>query len=202
MYLKLKGDKIKRRKFWIRQPILKRQIKREFWKLIGITWSREIRRRNCTNEKVEKAWAIHLMRAFRLYLQWLVATTDQVLSVKVCYFQHAHTRIPSFCCDNCCTITCLDFTFSNYLKFPRKSFCSMSPKFNCQVFKIPADIYLFKINGKTRAMCEICSKLTIKIAQRLYWDRSGVFIFNLEEILHIVDFEPAGSWSKTNYSIS
>ena len=78
----------------------------------------------------------------------------------------------------------------------------MSPKFNSQVFKIPADIYLFKINGKTRAMCEIYSKLTIKIAQRLYWDRSGVFIFNLEEILHIVDFEPAGSWSKTNYSIS
>ena len=82
MYLKLKGDKIKRRKFWIRQPILKRQIKREFWKLIGITWSREIRRRNCTNEKVEKAWAIHLMRAFRLYLQWLVATTDKSYQFK------------------------------------------------------------------------------------------------------------------------
>ena len=41
MYLRLKSDKIKRKKFWIKQPILKRQIKREFGKLIGITWSRE-----------------------------------------------------------------------------------------------------------------------------------------------------------------
>ena len=40
----------------------------------------------------------------------------------------------------------------------------------------PADIYLFKVNTKnTKAMCEICSKLTIKTPKRLYWRFSGVF---------------------------
>ena len=50
----------------------------------------------------------------------------------------------------------------------------------------PADIYLFKVkNGNTRTMCEICSKLTIKTAQRRS-GRSGVFIINLEQISHTV----------------
>ena len=32
---------------------------------------------------------------------------------------------------------------------------------------IPSDIYLFKVNnGKTRAMCEICSKLKTKTPER------------------------------------
>ena len=31
----------------------------------------------------------------------------------------------------------------------------------------PANVYLFKVNNKnTRKMCEICSKLTIKTAER------------------------------------
>ena len=34
----------------------------------------------------------------------------------------------------------------------------------------PAGIYLLKVNnGNTRAICEICSKLTIKAPERLYF---------------------------------
>ena len=35
-------------------------------------------------------------------------------------------------------------------------------------------------------MCEICSKLAIKTQERLQWRRSGVFIVNFEQCLHIV----------------
>ena len=46
-------------------------------------------------------------------------------------------------------------------------------------------IHLFKFtNGNTRAMCEICSQLTIKRPEQHYWHRSGVF--NCEQILLIV----------------
>ena len=34
-------------------------------------------------------------------------------------------------------------------------------------------------------MCEICSKLTIKIPEWRQWRRSGVFIVNFEQILYI-----------------
>ena len=47
----------------------------------------------------------------------------------------------------------------------------------------PVAIYLFKVNnGNIRTISEICSKLTIKIPERR---RSGVFIVNLEQILHM-----------------
>ena len=36
-------------------------------------------------------------------------------------------------------------------------------------------------NGKTKAMCEICSKLTITTPER----RSGVFIVDFKQISHI-----------------
>ena len=58
-----------------------------------------------------------------------------------------------------------------------------------------AGIYLVKTNnGNTRTMCEICSKLTIKIPEQSHWHRSGVFIVNFKQISHnvrvyIVDFE-------------
>ena len=41
----------------------------------------------------------------------------------------------------------------------------------------------FKVNN--RAMCEICPKLTLKTPERRHWRRSGVFIFNFEQISHI-----------------
>ena len=46
---------------------------------------------------------------------------------------------------------------------------------------------MFKVNNRnTRTRCEICSKLTIKTAERRHWRRSGVFIANFEHILHLV----------------
>ena len=51
----------------------------------------------------------------------------------------------------------------------------------------PVGIYLFKVNNRlTRTLFEICSKLTIKIPERLHWRLSGVFIVNFEDISHIV----------------
>ena len=42
-------------------------------------------------------------------------------------------------------------------------------------------IYLFKVsNEKTRTMCKICSKLTIKTLEWCHWRRSDVFIDNSE----------------------
>ena len=44
-----------------------------------------------------------------------------------------------------------------------------------------------KVNNRnTRAMCEICSKLTIKIPERRKWRCSGIFIINSEHISHPV----------------
>ena len=49
----------------------------------------------------------------------------------------------------------------------------------------PGAIYLFKVNnGNTRAMCEICSKLTNTPERRQ--SRSGVCIVNFEQISHII----------------
>ena len=55
------------------------------------------------------------------------------------------------------------------------------------LLSIPAGIYLLKVNNKNiRAMCEICSKLTIKIPERRKWRCSGIFIINFEHISHPV----------------
>ena len=41
----------------------------------------------------------------------------------------------------------------------------------------PVGIYSFKNNnGNTRTMCEICSKLTIKMPERRHQRHSGVFV--------------------------
>ena len=43
-----------------------------------------------------------------------------------------------------------------------------------------------KVNNRnTRKMCEICSKLTIKIPERRQWRRSGIFNFNFKHISHL-----------------
>ena len=34
-------------------------------------------------------------------------------------------------------------------------------------------------------MCKICSKLTIETTERRQWRRSGVFIVNFEQIVHL-----------------
>ena len=65
-----------------------------------------------------------------------------------------------------------------------------------------AGIYVLKVNNRntrtsceicsnkdTRttplALCEICSKLTIKTPERRHWRCSGVFIVNFEHISHL-----------------
>ena len=49
-----------------------------------------------------------------------------------------------------------------------------------------ANIYLFKVtNTKTRARCEICSKLTMKTSEQHKLGYSGAFIVNFEHISHI-----------------
>ena len=35
-------------------------------------------------------------------------------------------------------------------------------------------------------MCEICSKLTIKISERRHWRRFGLFTVNFEQVSYIV----------------
>ena len=51
----------------------------------------------------------------------------------------------------------------------------------------PAGNYMFKVNSRnTRARCEICSNLTIKIPEWRQWRRSGIFIVNSEYISHLV----------------
>ena len=73
----------------------------------------------------------------------------------------------------------------------------------------PFSIYLFKdSNGKTRTMCEICLKVTIRTPERRHWCCSGVFIINFEHILHIalyfsiVDFEQViASWRRANSTV-
>ena len=50
----------------------------------------------------------------------------------------------------------------------------------------PAGIYLLKVSSRnTRARCEICSKLTIKISERRQWCRSGIVIVNFKHISHL-----------------
>ena len=57
--------------------------------------------------------------------------------------------------------------------------------FTSQIFLV--GIYLFKVDKRNiRAMCESCSKLTIKTPERHQLCRSGVFIVNFEQISHII----------------
>ena len=50
-----------------------------------------------------------------------------------------------------------------------------------------ANIYPFKVNNRSnRTSFEICSQLTGKTPEELYWDHSGVFIIDSEHISHLV----------------
>ena len=47
--------------------------------------------------------------------------------------------------------------------------------------------YMLKSNNRSiRAGSEICSKLTVKTPEWRHWLRYGVFILNLEHVLHLV----------------
>ena len=62
----------------------------------------------------------------------------------------------------------------------------VNPKYsNSQQKHSLSDIHLFKVNNEN-AMCEICSKLTVKTPERRHWRRPDVFIVNSEHISHVV----------------
>ena len=47
----------------------------------------------------------------------------------------------------------------------------------------PANIYLFKVNNEIiKAMCETCSKSTIKTLDQRQWNCSGAFVVNFDHI--------------------
>ena len=53
----------------------------------------------------------------------------------------------------------------------------------CLTSSYAADNFLLKVNSRnTRARCEICSKLTIKIPERRQWRCFVVFTANFEHI--------------------
>ena len=48
----------------------------------------------------------------------------------------------------------------------------------------PAGIYQLKVNNKNRIRCEICSKLTIKTAERRYFSPcSSVSVVSFEHVI-------------------
>ena len=52
---------------------------------------------------------------------------------------------------------------------------------------VSTDTFLFKVNnGNIRAMCEICSELTVKTPERCQCHLSSIAIVNFEHISHIV----------------
>ena len=51
----------------------------------------------------------------------------------------------------------------------------------------PVGIYLLKVNNRnTATRCELFSKLTIKTPERRHWRRTGIFIVDLKNNLHLV----------------
>ena len=50
----------------------------------------------------------------------------------------------------------------------------------------PVGIYIFKVNNGNTRTCKLCSKLKIKTPEQRQWRRSGVFIVNLNQMLHDV----------------
>ena len=70
----------------------------------------------------------------------------------------------------------------------------------CNASKIitmsPYGIYLFKVNRNNRAICKICSKLTIKTPERSLSHCSGVFIVNFEQISHNILVFPLLTFNK------
>ena len=64
---------------------------------------------------------------------------------------------------------------------------SFTHSVDLEKYVFSAGIYLYKFKNRiTRTMYEICTKWTIKTPERSQWRRSGVFIVDFEQILHIV----------------
>ena len=64
---------------------------------------------------------------------------------------------------------------------------SFTHSVDLEKYVFSAGIYFYKFKNRiTRTMYEICTKWTIKTPERSQWRRSGVFIVDFEQILHIV----------------
>ena len=71
-------------------------------------------------------------------------------------------------------------------------------KFSCLLEKniTPAGIYSLKMNNEnTRTICEICSKLTLKIPTLHQWRHSSVFNVNFAQISNMVPVFPLWIWT-------
>ena len=66
----------------------------------------------------------------------------------------------------------------------------------------PINTYLFKVNNRnTKAIYEICLKLTLDILKRHQCRRSGVFIDNFEHADWDMPLEPANNCSESSVKI-
>ena len=66
---------------------------------------------------------------------------------------------------------------------------------------IPAGIYLLKVNNRnTRARCEACSKLTIKIPERRHW-LNRLAIWSSNDFLHISFHFSGFSWPENSFIV-
>ena len=99
-------------------------------------------------------------------------------------------KVNSFYCEFYQTLLCTPvMTFGIGAQFSQKRFSGFSGGIKGTLARngFPAGNYMFKVtNRNTRTRWEICSKLTIKIPERRYWRRSGIFIVNSEQISHLV----------------
>ena len=63
---------------------------------------------------------------------------------------------------------------------------------------IPANILFVQGNMNAKAMCEICSKFTMKTPERCCWYCCGVFIVNFAQISQFVLVFLLLTWQKVN----
>ena len=114
---------------------------------------------------------VNLNKKYRIYLLLISGRKNKWILVKTIYLGKFHRS------QLACTLYRGRYKIFRY-------------KFN------PANIYMFQDNNRnTRHRCEISSKLTIKTTKRRR-RRSGVFIVNIEPILHLCLVFLLLTWNK------
>ena len=82
-----------------------------------------------------------------------------------------------FCKDKKLTVKILPWK-QNFMIYTGEKLFKSNSRASLSTF-FPFGIYLFKVNnGNTRTICEIRSKLTITIPERLQWRHSGVLLLS------------------------